>query len=311
MINDLNRRAALGGLGALSLAACKPKTAATIIKPARHLDLSTPQQNLDAYVTLIGSRAAEMRYTHYQGVLYGVVANDIPKPLMRFEALGKVRWTPQADGSYLRKSHDLGFFGDYETRQPIDSFINPYTGLETQPLHYKNGRGETLYTVNGPRLPWSGAKSNEDARPFKPDWVISGDEIWVDDEVSGERESWLNPSDWPKASSGENIYIRSTVTNKGFVSELSNPNIMAGRCTGIWTGFFPWLPWMLMGQKPGFLLWRSIARKIASPEEASDRILSFIDEREPDYLKLEDPWMERKNSWIDYTKTRKPYGAKP
>lgn len=301
MMNSINRRAALAGIGTVPLLA--HVSAASAATP---LDLSTPKQNLNAYVKLIGSLAAEMLYTHYQGVLYAIIANEIPQPLMRFEALGKVRWTPQLDGSYLRKSHDLGFFGDLGSRQPIDSYKNPYTGKTVQPFHYKNGRGETLYTVNGPRLPWKGAASADDAVPFKPDWAMSGDELWVDDEVSGERDSWLNPADWPKASSGNRIYIRSTVTSKGYISELQDPAISAARCTGIWTGFFPWLPWLLMGQRPGFLLWRSVARKIKSPEEASSRILSFIAEREPDYLTLEDPWMERKNSWIDYTKERQP-----
>lgn len=301
----LSRRHAMLCMGALPLLSCEASSPQ--LKP---IDFQSPQENLDAYVKLIGSLEAQMLYTHYQGILYAVIANDIPKPLMRFEALGKVRWTPQNDGTYLRKSHDMGFFGHLETRQPIDSYINPYTKQNVTPVHYKNGRGETLYTVNGPRLPWDNAVSNDDAKPFLPDWSRSGDEIWIDDDISGERESWLDPQKWPLASSGEKIFIRSTVTSKGYLSELSDPAIKFARCTGVWTGFFPWLPWLLMGQRPGFLMWRSIARKIQSPNEASDRILSFIDEREPDYLKLEDPWMERKNSWIDYTKKRTPVTSK-
>jgi hypothetical protein len=171
-----------------------------------------------------------------------------------------------------------------------------------RPLHYKNGRGETLYTARGPRLPWSGAQTGAENIPFAPEWTISGNEIWVDDEVSGERESWLSPKDWPQASSGAKIQIRSTVTSKGYVSDLVDPKVSSGRCTGIWTGLFPWLPWLLMGQRPGFLLWRSIGRKIRSPAEASPRILDFIAKREPGYLTTEDPWMDRKNSWIDYSK---------
>jgi hypothetical protein len=264
----------------------------------------TPQDNLRAYVKLVGSTAAEMLYTHYQGVLYGVIPNEVPMPLVRFEALGKARWTPQQDGSYLRKSHDLGFFGDLKTRMPIDNFLNPYTKESVRPLHYKNGRGETLYTRTGPRLPWAGAKTADEAVPFAPDWTVSGDEIWVDDEVSGERESWLSPKEWPRASSGERMHIRSTVTSKGYVSELTNSSLSSARCTIIWTGLFPWLPWLLMGQRPGFLLWRSIGRKIRSPGEASSRILNYIAEREPNYLTAEDPWMDRKNSWIDYSRSK-------
>jgi hypothetical protein len=263
----------------------------------------TPQDHLKAYVKLVGSIAAEMLYTHYQGVLYAIIPNEVPMPLVRFEALGKARWTPQPNGSYLRKSHDIGFFGDLETRLPVDVLRNPYTKREVRPLHYKNGRGETLYTVNGPQLPWAGAQTVGEAVPFAPDWTISGNEIWVDDEVFGERESWLAPKDWPEASSGERIHIRSTVTSKGTVSELSDATVSSAHCTIIWTGLFPWLPWLLMGQRPGFLLWRSIGRKIRSPDEASGRILDFIAKREPEYLTSEDPWMDRKNSWIDYSKS--------
>jgi hypothetical protein len=119
----------------------------------------TPQDNLRAYVKLVGSTAAEMLYTHYQGVLYGVIPNEVPMPLVRFEALGKARWTPQQDGSYLRKSHDLGFFGDLKTRMPIDNFLNPYTKESVRPLHYKNGRGETLYTANRPAAAMGGSEN--------------------------------------------------------------------------------------------------------------------------------------------------------
>jgi hypothetical protein len=100
------------------------------------------------------------------------------------------------------------------------------------------------------------------------------------------------------------MHIRSTVTSKGYVSELTNSSLSSARCTIIWTGLFPWLPWLLMGQRPGFLLWRSIGRKIRSPGEASSRILNYIAEREPDYLTAEDPWMDRKNSWIDYSRSK-------
>jgi hypothetical protein len=305
-VTEVARRSFLGGAAA---AAAMPGVGiAAGLKVAQSPDpkrlFRTPEDHLRAYVKLVGSTAPEMLYTHYQGVLYSVIANEVPRPLVRFEALGKARWTPRPDGSFLRKSHDLGFFGDLETRLPIDVFRNPHTNRDVRPLHYKNGRGETLYTRAGPRLPWAGAQTGDKAATFQPDWTISGDEIWVDDEVSGERESWLSPKDWPQASAGEKMHIRSTVTSKGSVSELINPKVSAGRCTIIWTGLFPWLPWLLMGQRPGFLLWRSVGRKIRTPEEASQRILDFIAEREPGYLTSEDPWMDRKNSWIDYSKAR-------
>ncbi len=285
---------------------------ATIVLPGRllakapTLPFSTPQANLEAYVKLVGSIASAIKYTHYQGTLYAVIAGKIPKPLLRFEALGKARWTPQEDGSYLRKSHDIGFFGDLETREPIYEYPNPLNGRNTVPLHYRNGRGETLYTAQGPRLPWRGTDQEDERGPFAPDWTVSGDGVWVNDEVSGERDSWLDPEDWPLASSGKKIQIRSTVTSKGRLSQLQDPDIMSGDCTIVWTGLFPWLPWMQMGQQPGFLLWRSIGRKIDASDEASTRILDYIAKHQPNYLTVEDPWMDRKNSWIDYAKERKP-----
>jgi hypothetical protein len=136
--------------------------------------------------------------------------------------------------------------------------------------------------------------------PFTPDWVVSGDEIWLDEDTGGERENWLSPNEWPLASSGARFRARSIVSSKGLLSEIANKRKTSGRCTIFWTGLFPWLPWMQMGQRPGYLLWRSIGRKIRHPNEASPRILDFIAAREPDYLTLEDPWMDRKNSWIDF-----------
>jgi hypothetical protein len=301
-MSTLGRRAFMG---AAAGAAAVPS--AVIAKPwaaDRESLFTTAADHLKAYVRLVGSTAPEMLYTHYQGVLYGVIANDVPMPLVRFEALGKARWTPQPDGSYLRKSHDLGFFGDLRTRQPLDRWHNPYIKEDVRPLHYKNGRGETLYTTTGPRLPWGkDAKASDAGKSFAPDWTVSGDEIWVDDEVFGERESWLSPTQWPRASSGPRIYIRSTVVSKGFVSELTDATVSSARCTGMWTGLFPWLPWLHMGQRPGFLLWRSVGRKIRTPQEASPRILDFIARREPRYLIDEEPWLDRKNSWIDYAKS--------
>ena len=55
-------------------------------------------------------------------------------------------------------------------------------------------------------------------------------------------------------------------------------------CTLSYTTVNSWRPWMLMGETPGTITWRLMGRKLRSPTEVGEPLLSWLQQDHPDLL---------------------------
>ncbi len=66
----------------------------------------------------------------YDGTIYGVVAGENPRPLVRFEGMELYWMRHLPGGDYELIGNTVTFFRDVDTGQMLDRFRNPYTGAE-------------------------------------------------------------------------------------------------------------------------------------------------------------------------------------
>jgi Protein of unknown function (DUF1838) len=283
----LTRRHAAG----LAAAAFTTPVAA---QSSKTLDFTKPADNVTAYAKMVGSTVKAMTYLQYTGEIFTLVPGEVQKPLFRLKGLVKAAWTPRGDGAYSHVNYDHGLFCDAETGVVLDTFKNPYTGETNRPLHYKSGPFEATI---GPK--------RADGTPFILNWDISGDDMRLTETSYGERDNWLQPKDWPRASTGEKAQMSSSSTYIARLSELSDPARSAVTATHFWTFIAPWPAWMLVGQKPGSVLWRWVGRKIIDRSELDPVIVAEIERRLPGYMTKDRPWTEKSNGWIQYMNERK------
>ncbi|NKB45365.1 MAG: DUF1838 domain-containing protein [Alphaproteobacteria bacterium] len=287
MMSQFSRRtligntAAAGGLTAFSLGVRGAQA-------SKSLDFSNAEEGLRAYAKLLGNTKAATVHYWYSGTIYGVLPGEDSQPVMGFAGLAKNIWWPTDEGNFGQRIFDVGYFADLETGEPIDEFVNPFTGKTNHPVHYRSGPSQ-----------FTRAYENRN-------WQVSGDDVWLEESLAFKMPNWLEPAEWPLASSGETLRFRYTNTYRGKVSDLENPSITSAPSLLGWNAITDWYPFMLMGQQPGFLNWISQGRKINDFSEVSSQTMRYLEAHLPDYLYSDEPWTEPANNYVQYMEQRQP-----
>ncbi|SVD58091.1 uncharacterized protein METZ01_LOCUS410945, partial [marine metagenome] len=91
-------------------------------------DLTSRKENLEGMLRMTASLAEEDVPWWFDGTIFGILGENEPKPLVRFEGW-EIYWVrPLGDGAYELTGHTVTFFCDVETGKMLDTFDNPYTG---------------------------------------------------------------------------------------------------------------------------------------------------------------------------------------
>jgi len=78
--------------------------------------------------------------------------------------------------------------------------------------------------------------------------------------------------------------------------------------TGSWTRIGPFLPWMLMGQAPGHLFYRSATKKIAGPADLPPKLVAYAKAHTPEFLEFPTDFsVPIESSWEVFKHSRTPH----
>lgn len=288
----LSRRHLIAGAAASSYALTNPLQA----QPANwSYDLSRPEDNVDVFAKIAGSLDNQTTYLQYYGEIFAVVPNQVQSRILRLKGIAKSQWTKTGDHEFFRRNYDFGLFCDPDMDEILDVYQNPFTGEENVPLHYKSGPLEsTLSPVRS------------SGEPYILPWRITGDQLSLTETSYGERENYLSPDIWPKASTGPQLYFNTSSTYIADIEDVASPDLMSVTADHVWTFLTPFSAWMLVGNMPGFAMWRWVARKIIDPTELDAVIVSGIEQRVPNFFTDDQPWKQHSNGWVQYIKERKP-----
>lgn len=297
--NNISRRAFLNtsavlpflAIPHLGFTACKDSS------PLTNVPLTT-EQTFKTYIRLMGSLEPRTIYSWFSGHLWGIVPNEAPKPLTTLQGLAKSNW--RIEGDHISKeSFDLGYFGDLNTGNILESWLNPYTNKKVKPFHFMyGGANKTIYTVNG-------IKTGNNVTPYKTNWVQSGNQVWLDEYGSHSFKNPLQPNEWPISSAGEQMHFGSSTTFMANAHELFDDSLSTCNQNFFWTAINSWEPWLQMGQKDGFVMWRATGKKIFDISEIPDSMKHYISKIQPNYFEDKTPWTERRSTYASYKELRK------
>jgi hypothetical protein len=83
--------------------------------------------NLRGIVRMQGSTREEDVPWWFTGMIFGVVGEQQPRPLMRFEGL-EVYWFQHVPDGYVLGGHTITFFRGVESGEFLRELHNPWTG---------------------------------------------------------------------------------------------------------------------------------------------------------------------------------------
>lgn len=319
--STLSRREALGGLGLASagvaggmLTAAAPAAEAAPRRKRVPMDFENADDNLKAYIKLVGDVTGKNVIGAFSGHVFGVVGNQILKPLFGFEGFGIGRYEPQPDGSYRNIWREVGYYKDIDSGRIIDRWRNPYSDETVDVLHVQNDPVNLVVTNKVPQFP---PKPGLDfkfgnygrGQDFILPWMVDRAGDWASCmyDVHGRRPNPLPPAEWPRESSGEFMRVSETFQMGGPLSQLEDPDVTSVRQVGGWQRVADWLPWMLMDQRPGHLFYRCVTHKYARVEELPRHVLDYTAKNFPQFLEAPAGWVAKNTSSFDvYKAQRKP-----
>lgn len=276
------------------LAACLAGTAAAA--DTVKIDLASPRERLEAYIRANGDTSGAPVATWASGRVYAYVPGEKPRALFGLEVLGMSRFQ-KIEGGYLRLHREIGFYTDLASGAVLKTWTNPWLQRDVEVIPIQNDPVNRRFTVENTNF----------------SMLESGDDVMFYREVPLRYLNPLDPVTYPQHSSGE-FYEAIEMFNT-FVQRqaLVDPSLTSVPSTGSWTRFGPWLPWMEMGSRAGYLIYHSRSLKPRDGLKALPTTLrQHVAANYPKYLEAPDSFIAPdETSWTFFKKVLDARKAAP
>jgi hypothetical protein len=299
---SLSRRQVLvlGG-GAVGLAA------ASGASPGHALDLTRPADNLTAWMKMRASLVSQDVYFWFTGTLDLAVPGEPIRPLVTVETLILRRTAPQGGQRFHVTDWEASFYRDPVTGAVAEKITNPVTGQVVAPMPYREGPVTFEYTVDHePKLVGLATPFPSKPAPFIQPWRVVGNDVWMTKYtyIFG-RPQWLDIKEFPEETPATPISVSATAIMQTTRDLLEDPAVSSTRTSYFYQATSDWLPWMKMGQRPGFVVWREAGKKLFSLDEVPADSLATLRRLHPVWFNRPVPWEGFTNLFLMYKDSRK------
>lgn len=296
--NFLQQAVALGGAAALPAAVAAPL----------NLDMAVPQDNMTAYLKMRASVATGEVFFWFTGGLDLAVPGEPIAPIITVESLLRRQVNRLDGGVFQITDWEATVYRDPHSGEIASDIRNPVTGRSVQPLHYREGPVPFEFRADRqPRLIGMENPFHEKDQPFSYPSKRVGDDLWMTkSSYFSNRAHWLKIDEWPLEAPAENINVASISTLQASWSDIVNPEMASVPTNFHYQATSGWLPWMLMGQRPGFVIWHESGKKLASLDEAPADTLAAMERIHPQWFRRPVPWDGFTNMFLQYQAQRQP-----
>jgi hypothetical protein len=273
-------------------------------------DPLSPEQNLEIYMRM--TRSLDPKATTvgwFGGRVFSVIGDkEIIRPLFDVEGFGIGRSEKQADGSYRALWREVGYYKDLATGKILETWDNPLLGGERCEVYPINNDPVNAVLRSEFTLGFGATKDQTTQKiQFLLPWHFVGSNAMSAFDVNLDWKSPLDPAVWKRESPGERVRVSEYQQWRVDANELVDRSVPSLKPYGSWNRVATWLPWMLMGQKPGHLFYRSHTLKLNRVEDLPPDVLAYTEKRFPKYLTAPDKWVEPNVSSFEmFARDRKP-----
>lgn len=295
-----SRRSVIGaGIATFAAAAAGCSTTAAPRSAGRlPMRFDDPVWNREVAARLQADTNGEQVYGRCTGVVCGVRPGEAVRTLLGFEVFSTIRVLRQPDGSYDRMSKETIFYTDPRSGEILDVWDNPYTGERVRVVDVANDPYNWVirdYIGTAP-VPGVDVKAAPppplaDRKPFLMHWQqFNEDTVTVTEDFHGYYPNRLDPKVWVRESSG--AYAQTSELFRYFIrrDQLEDPSVTFLPANGSWVRVTPWLPWMLMGQAPGHIMYDGIFAASKSLDFHKPAVLARIRAKYPQYMTAPTQW---------------------
>ncbi len=275
------------------------------------IDFSNPSENLKAFVKLMGSLDPSVEVAGwFGGTIYAVIGDQKKvEPLIGVEGCGVNRTQQVGDGVYRIFNREFAVYKDLATGAYLDHWVNPLNQetVDVFPIMNRTVNAEVAPIM---RQDFDGTMVET---PFTPPWLVQQDTVFSVLELHAAFPNPMTPEEWPRESAGRINRTSEMFNRAASYAQLADPDQPQADHTGTWVRVGPWLPWMLMGQSQGHLLYRTFMQKTGSASNLPPQLLNYMTRNYPEFLSAPSPesWgSPNDSSFTVYMENRKPVGVK-
>ena len=303
------------GLSAVPLASAAAASTAPAGFKGPHIDLTTPKGNVNAAVRVDANLdESKQKWSSVSGVVLGVREDEALRDLFGFEVVSVARAWGQPDGSYRVLHREAIFYSDLATGNILRAWRNPYTDETVEVVDVINDPWNHYFAEMVKKFePDYGGLNKPVARapvPFSMNYIDAGNGMVHNrTHINLYYKAALQPDKWPRESSGTMNRVSEFFTTAVKLADLQNPDKTSVLHTGSWTRVTPWLPWMLMGQAPGHIVYHSTHHSFDSLDGFKPKVRAHCEKLYPHMLEAppKEYWEKPNLSSLEvYSKTQKP-----
>lgn len=250
------------------------------------------------------------KFGNGSGIVTAVLPNRALVPMFGMEIFSNARIRRQSDGSYRLLHREVMYYTDLATGDILDHWDNIFTGERVKVVHVVNDPWNVHFKEKSRPMPSYGGLINEKEPPHAGGnhWQLLPDGLAVSvDQTNLYYPATLQPDRWPRESAGKMNRVSETFTAFVPLADLQNPRKTGLLHHGTWVRVTPWLPWMLMGQAEGHVLYNAVTFNHYEMGRAKKKVLDYTSRRHPHMLHAPMEWSEPSLSSLEnYALTQKP-----
>jgi hypothetical protein len=306
----LSRRGALTAMAGALGGGLLPAAASARSEPPRFDD---PVWNREQAARLEAHTDGKQVFGRATGSVNGVRSGEAVRHLLDFEVFSTTRVIRRPDGNYDRMSKEVVFYLDPSSGEILDSWDNPYNQQRVHVVDIANDPYNWVIRdyAAPPALPGTDTHdmpAPAEKKPFLMKWTnFSADTVVVQTGGHAWYPNRLDPAKWPRESAG--TMVQASELFRYFIrrADLINPALTHLPHNGVWIRITPWLPWMLLGQMPGHILYDGMFTSADSLDYFNPAVLDRVRKRYPQYLTAPTSWYGPSLSSIEhYALEQKP-----
>ncbi|MGK0498964.1 MAG: hypothetical protein ACJAYG_000595 [Oceanicoccus sp.] len=271
------------------------------------VDLNNPEINLKHFTRLMGSSNPETEtYGYYGGHLFASIDGKKLIPLVGLEGVGVSRLETQPDGKVHAYHREIGYYTDIRTGQYIDSWHNPLIDDTVEVYHIKNMQvNAKLAAIN--EMEFDGTMIKV---PLPSKWDFMGSHGVNNFELHMELPTILDKDKWPREYPGPTTKISEMFMRQFDTADLLNPKLDSIPNMGSWARVSTWFPWMLMGDIPGEIIFRTHSIKLRNGiDDIPKQLRDKIEKEDPENLQApsKSSWGKpNESSFTNFLRDRQP-----
>jgi hypothetical protein len=224
-------------------------------------------QELDVkyFVKVRCSTDAKQTFLTWTGAIYSFVPEEQRKRLFKIIGMNVGRCIPNPDGSWEFTSRELTYYLDPSTGEILRTWENPWTGETVPVIHVANK------LVQGHLKGTYPAEMKDDITALVFNLFPS-----YPNPLSEEKFAEYSPNPTYQAAELFKFIVPTQELLDPETVSISQPIIS-------WDRIGPWLPWMKMGNKPGYLIYSAWGSKVESFTELPQLLQDEMNTRVPLY----------------------------